>query len=70
MNSFLSPLGLDGTDLESSVNNLLRDPDRTEAVLSLTGDAARQFMDVLLKVSFGSASDVDQALSHNAIDCR
>jgi hypothetical protein len=48
----LSALGLDGTNLEVSVHELLGAPDRTEAALALTGDIARDFLDILQKVCF------------------
>jgi hypothetical protein len=71
MNGLISLLGLDTADLNNSVKNLLGDLVRTEAALSLTGDAARDFMDVLLKVGFRFSSDIDHAAVHNAfIDCR
>lgn len=50
MENPIATFGLDEQDLADSVNEMLQNELRKEAALSLRGDAACQFLDILQKV--------------------
>ena len=50
MDDPIAILGLDESNLESSINDLLNTSHGRDAATALSGDAARTFLDVLQKV--------------------
>jgi hypothetical protein len=57
--SCVSDLGLDEKNLEASVSELLDSPHRTKAALALTGERAREFLDILQTVGSGGQGIAD-----------